>query len=345
MASYWNYIFNYIGQADSIYFAVGCAMPQYRFSDDVKSSYMFDVTEKNNQQYPCFMNKFVGKKLVILLDNELEFTKNDFKDEDNDGDRANAEVDRDLVIQQYFKIIEQPLEIIVKTKTLRVLGNINTIVIAAKASFYYEEADYMSKTEIKYFRENFTTFNTMINQCVDTRKKLIVQDYTGRNLTSVYLKFLDMYGRKILNNIIFDVTQNNGGCFIELKPSYAAMDKTGNFIQEKYLKLVDCVHLESYSQLYKSRLALFNYPLSWSIFKLREDENYSEFNFENLSLLFIIYECKYNHMFKQESLSTLIKKMLDDMLTSRGLDISLGDSIITNIMNRNEFNKQVRAIL
>lgn len=333
MSNYWNYVFNYINQVDHIYFAVGCAMPQYRFSDEVNSSYMFDITEKNNQQYPCFMNKFVGKKMVILIDNELEFTE---KNNNNNTD------ERDLVVQQYFKRIGQPLGIIVKNKTLRVLGNADTIVIAAKTNFYYEESKHMSKSEIETFRMNFTTFNNMIAQCIDSgNKKLIVQDYTGRDITQTYLHFLDMYGRSILNTIIFDVSQSNGGCFIELKPNHAAVDKNGNFLQERYLKLVDCVGSEMYNDLYKSRLSLFNYPLSWCI----NGDGHSEFNFEYYKFLFFIYECRYDPKSKEESIMALIKKMLDDMLTSRGIDISIGDSILGKIMNRPEFNKEVRTIL
>ena len=333
MSNYWNYVFNYIDQVDHVYIAVGCAMPQYRFSDEVNSPYMFDITERNNQQYPCFMNKFIGKKMIILIDNELEFI--DF-----------SKKERDLVIQQYFNRIGQPLESIAKTESLRVSINAETIVIASKTSFYYEETSQMSETEVNVFRENFTTFNNLIAKCIDSKKKLIVQDYTGRDLTQTYLQFLDMYGRSILNTILLDVSQSNGGCFIELKPSHATFDKNGNFFQEKYLKLVDCIDSEMYNELYKKRLSLFNYPLSWAVCnKHGVEDSYSEFNFENLRLLFFIYECKYDTKYKQESLLILIKKMLDDMLTSRGLDISIGHSIISKIMNRNEFNKEVRDIL
>ena len=335
MSNYWNYVFNYIKQVDHVYFAIGCAMPQYRFSDESNSNYMFDITERNNQQYPCFMNKYKGKKMIILVDPHLEFTTN----------TNNTSDERELVIQQYFKRIGQSLETIVNSKTIRVLENAEIIVIATMDSFNYEETEHMTNKEINYFRENFTTFNNMIELCIETRKKLIVQDYTGRDLTRVYLQFLDMYGNQILNNIIFDVTQNNGGCFIELKPTHATIDKNGRFVQEKYLKLVDCVNSEMFNDVYKKRLSSFNYPLSWCLFKMKEDETYSEFNLENYKLYFIIYECKYDPRFKQESLSILLKKMLDDMLLSRGVDISLGDSIISKISNRTEFNKEVRSIL
>jgi hypothetical protein len=282
------------------------------------------------------MNKFIGKKMVILVDNELEFTQN------ND----NTIVERDLVIQQYFKRIGQPLDSIINSKTLRVLCNIDTIVIAVKTSFYYEETQHMSKSELGAFRESFTNFNNMIALCIDSKKKLIVQDYTGRDLTHTYVQFLEMYGRTILNTVMFDVTQSNGGCFIELKPSHAAVDKTGNFVQERYLKLAECVDSEIYNDLYKSRLSVFNYPLSWAVCnKNGLEDSYSEFNFEYYKFLFFIYDCKYDSKSKEESILTLIKKMLDDMITSRGIDISLGDSIIGKIMNRAEFNKEVRTIL
>jgi len=338
MSNYWNYVFNYINQVDHVYLAVGCAMPQYRFSDEVNSPYMFDITEKNNQQYPCFLNKLAGKKMVILIDNELEFTQK--------SDSGDQTIERDLVIQQYFKRIGQPLESIVQTKTLRVLGNNDTIVIASKTSFYYEENQHMTNSELENFRENFTTFNNLIELFINSKKKLIVQDYTGRDLTHTYCHFLEMYGSKILNSVLFDVSQSNGGCFIELKPTHATIDRHGHFVQEKYLKLAECVGSEMYNDIYKSRLSLFNYPLTWAVCnKNGVEDSYSEFKFENYKLLFFIYECKYDDKYKQESLLTLIKKMLDDMLTSRGIDITIGNSILSKIMNRNEFNKEVRAVL
>ena len=333
MSSYWNYIYKYIDQVQYIYFAVGCGMSQYQFSDEVKSNYDFDITEKNNQQYPCFMNKFIGNKMVILLDGALEFTENSVN-----------MIERELVIKQYFNRIQQPLEIIIKNEKLRLLKNKDNIVIASKSKFYYEETQYMTKNEIGEFRENFAMFTHMVERCIRDNKKLIVQDYTGRDLTNVYIRFLDIYGNKILNNIMFDVTQNNGGCFIELKPTYASMDKNGNFIQEKYLKLVYCVSSEMYKDIYKSRLTLINYPLSWSIYKLNEDENYSEFDFSNYNFLFTIYECKYDAKYKKKSLIGLVKRMIEDILLSNGDDLSRIDVIINKIMNRSEFSKELLTL-
>jgi hypothetical protein len=339
MSNYWNYVFNYIDQVNYIYFAVGCGMPQYRFSDEVKSNYMFDITEKNNQQYPCFMHKFVGKKMIILIDNELEFTK-----KNDSSDNNNTMIERELVIQQFFTRIEQPLEIILNNQTLRILSNKDTIVIASKSNFYYEETQFMNKNDIDMFRENFTTFNNMIEICIHDKKKLIVQDYSGRDLTNVYLRFLDIYGSKILNNIMFDVTQNNGGCFIELKPSYASMDRNGNFIQEKYSKLVNCLNSEMYDDIYKSRLSQINYPLSWSIFKMNDDETYSDINFANYKLLFNIYECEYDAKNKSKSLLVLIKKILEDILKSNGGDLSRVGDIMSKIMDRPSFNKELALL-
>lgn len=335
MSDYWNYVFKYINQVNHIYFAVGCAMPQYQFSDDAKSDYRFNITEKNNQQYPCFMNKFVGKKMIVLIDTDLEFTcKNN-----------NVDTDRELVIEQYFARINQPLQRIVHNEILRVLGNNEVIVFAHKSKFYYEEDPYMPKHNVEKFREVFAKFIHLIEHCIEYNKKIIVQDYTGRDLTHIYLRFLDTYGNTILNNIIFDVTQEYGGCYIELKPSHVNMDKNGNFIQEKYSKLVDFVNSERYKDIYKSRLSIVNYPLSWSIFKLNEDENYSEINFENYILLFTIYDCIYDDKYKKESLIILVKAMLEDIIKSRGGDLSRIDEIMSKITKKQEFKKELELLL
>lgn len=333
--SYWNYISNYINQVNHIYFAVGCGMQQYTFSDESKSNYEFDITEKNNQQYPCFLNNFNGKKMVILIDPELEFEQ--VKDN-------NLPKERDLVIQQYFDRIEQPLKIIMKTQNLRILENNEVIVIATKSKFYYEETIYMSKDDIINFRETIDNFNKMIDYCIHGRTKLIVQDYSGKDLTSIYIKYFDIYGSQILNNVMFDVSQNNGGCFIELKPSHAKVNSNNNFIQEKYLKLVDCVKSDIYKDMHNSRLSNLNYPLSWIIFNLQKDKKYSEYNFENYKELFIIYECKNDPNNKLESLQCLIKNILDDILKSRSINLSYTNTILSKINNRTEFNKEISLL-
>lgn len=70
--NYYHTIKNAINPSTSIvYLAIGCCMKHYSVDDDIKTN-EFQITESNNQQYPMFMRKFPGRKVIILIDPELE---------------------------------------------------------------------------------------------------------------------------------------------------------------------------------------------------------------------------------------------------------------------------------
>lgn len=321
--TYWDYIHNYIKDVKMVYFAIGCGMEQYHFKENMQ----FEVTEKNNQQYPCFLNKFSGKKLIVLIDSNIE---------------------QNLIIKEYFNRIEQPLkEITNNNSNIRILTNEFNIVIAVKDNFYFETNNYMTKDGINNIENNMYNFNNMLSYCLENQIKMIVQDFTGRDLTSIYMKFLEIYDNNLLLcNVIFDVTQHDGGCYIDLKPSYAKTDKNGNFIQAKYLPLIENINTEFYKTLLEQRINILNYPLVGYYQKLLTIENYSEFTenqyFDNYKLFFMIYNIQFDPNDKIKSLFKLIISMVTDIVKSKQGTMNEVESIIQSIGNCREFYNKLK---
>jgi hypothetical protein len=63
--------------------------------------------------------------------------------------------------------------------------------------------------------------------------KVIVQDFSGRDIQEFYPT---QYGERVFQNVLFDVTYDDGGCFPDLQ-SVTILEKDGKFIQPKYMRL------------------------------------------------------------------------------------------------------------
>ena len=70
------------------------------------------------------------------------------------------------------------------------------------------------------------------------KKKMIMQDFSGRDITFYYLKLIKIFGKeRMLENIVFDITQMyEGNCFPDVE-TLVIKDTYGNFIQSKYDKI------------------------------------------------------------------------------------------------------------
>ena len=70
------------------------------------------------------------------------------------------------------------------------------------------------------------------------KKKMIMQDFAGRDITFYYLKLMKLFGKeRMLENIVFDITQMyEGNCFPDVETDVIT-DTYGNFIQSKYDKI------------------------------------------------------------------------------------------------------------
>ena len=98
-----------------------------------------------------------------------------------------------------------------------------------------QRLDYVSVVPIQsnyHFSEDDGFLQTCIDLCKNPqlRVKLIVQDYTGRDITPYYP--VDQ-GPRIFPNVLYDCTYSDGGCSPDLSKGIL-MDEAGDFIQPLY---------------------------------------------------------------------------------------------------------------
>ena len=175
---------------------------------------------------------------------------------------------------------------------------------------------------------------SIVNIVLFHNKKLIVQDYTGFDLSNIYIKLLKKYGKNILNNILFDITQNNSGCFIDTKTQ--VVKRNNNFYQPKYEKLNEenkYLNLNNY-------IDIVLYHISYIIRNIKEDFSYSN----KLLLAFIVYDIDFKSKnknkeyiaFKLAELLSYIVTDIIDVTTKQEFDKIY---VLDNLLSENEYNR------
>ena len=88
------------------------------------------------------------------------------------------------------------------------------------------------------YDKNFDVIKLICQFALENKIKMIMQDFTGRDLTYYYIKLMKLFGKKeMLQNVIFDITQSyEGNCFPDVETDVIT-DTDGNFIQSKYDKI------------------------------------------------------------------------------------------------------------
>lgn len=299
--SYWQLINEDIceGKYDVVYIGIGCGMGYYD-----------SVNESNNQQCPCFLNKFQNK-LLMLFDPELE-----------------KPLKTESVLYGLLAVYEQDY---------RILKNLHTTVYAFNESLYYELEHVREQPKAE---SDIPGLYNIISICISNRTKLIIQDYTGRDTQRFYISLFNVfYKTDLLSYIFFDVTEKDCGCRIELKPTQAPLFDN-IFIQDKYIKLVDMINCDS--QI-KMRINKLKYPLAWCYIKYSENPDFTMFGYNDIEFMCLVYDIDYNknqdRMYTIDTLYTLIKSMLEDILMVKKGTSELCTYLLTEaIYDRNVFN-------
>ena len=163
------------------------------------------INPNNNQQYPLFLEPFINKKkLFILIDPHLETP---------------------LKLESQINLFETE-----SVNYFRVLQNDNLIVFAIKKLFYFYHYD--KNTLDKIF------LNKIISYSIENKIKTFVQDYTGIYIKHAYFEYLED-NSDIKKYVIFDVTQDHSGCFVDFSKVSIYYDSEDNFIQPYFLTLVE----------------------------------------------------------------------------------------------------------
>ena len=320
--NHWQKIFDYISlpTTNLVYIGVGSSMGDYK-----------EITTKNNQQYPCFLNKFAGKHLIILIDPYME---------------------TNLKLLNYFEELNDPLilqnQINITNTTnpyIREYTNDKGLFFIINDCFYSDVNQYMEQNEIDQANHHIAIMHQIISIALGkiSPSKIIFQNYSGYDTTTYYLSLFDVFNHdQLLSNVCFDVTQHNGGCFIDFDPNMITLDKNINFIQEKYELLVNFPDSQYYLKNLKTRIDLLSYPLVWNYINFKKSIDFERVLVHKIKFLAIIYKIEYdlsnnNYNYILNCYYNIIYCVITDIVRSRRIPDEFIEYLITNLENRFEF--------
>jgi hypothetical protein len=150
------------------------------------------------QEYPPFVSDWPGTKVCILIDPELESPPYCFQEL---GFEEPANMKNEQI--QFFLL---------------------------RRSFDYPRPAHWSPAPPN-MESDMAFLNALCTiACQSPNTKLIFQDYSGRDISDIYPIHIPQVQAKVL----FDVTYNDGGCFIDLNSVNILKETNGDFFQPKY---------------------------------------------------------------------------------------------------------------
>lgn len=290
-------------QPDIIYLAVGCYMGYYT-----------DISPKNNQQDPLFLQKFADKKRMYIffdpaienplkLESQIDFVEVDYGDE------------------------------------YRILENDNMIVFSIKKPFYFHMFKDSPKDKQDDSGISKILLASLIVYSLENKIKLFVQDYTGDDINDVYVEFFDIFTKsEMYKYVMFDVTQNEGGCFVDFERTKLFYDKDDNFIHLKFQTLAEIKkHDENmFKTTFHKRVGWINYHVSRQIRIINgeieggpHDNYYLEPILKNLSGVYSVTQ-----EITLKNLENIIMHVVVDIIEAMELPREILQHIIDNKYNQ-----------
>ena len=114
-------------------------------------------------------------------------------------------------------------------------------------------SNFIFKTPDEDFLHNLIRLCINPSLCV----KMIVQDFTGRDISNYYP--IQLYDDSLLKNVLFDATYGDGGCFPDLS-TITILQKDGNFLHPKYMRFSELWHNAS-KHIFVQQFKLRRYPV------------------------------------------------------------------------------------
>lgn len=255
------------------------------------------ITTQNNQQNPLFMEKF-KRKFYIFFDPLLETPLK-------------------IESQINFTNVES-------SKEFRIFSNNEYFIIAINTLYNYNENDIFIITLISYI--------------LDFNKKMILQDYTGNDISKIYLKLFNVFPKDILiKKVIFDITQHDGGCFVDFNNFPIFYDINDDFIQPRFMTLINIKKDNIYyNKIAIDRMNLISYNLSRYIKILNKFIENTEY--EEKIIKEIIYKLSIIYPIKVEITLDNIKKIIVIILSDIIISLQESTDIIDNIV-KNDFDQ------
>jgi hypothetical protein len=219
------------------------------------------------------------------------------------------------------------------------LENIEYKVVAINKYFYfYNDINVTNKHNQEL---DLLFLYALVNYAVDKNIKLFVQNYTGADISASYGEVSTIFGKdRVFKNVIFDVRQNDGGCFVDFNKHPIFYDDEDNFMQARFYSFVEMKKINE--EYYKTMLIKRLNILSWQITRyLRimkgelkgtpQDEPQIKYILNDMSMIYSI-----NQDLTEKNLSNLITLMILDAAES--LDIPT--DVITYI-TENNFDQKI----
>ena len=328
-----NQIFNSITNTTQLLFvATGCSMKHYvsninANNESIEQGYTRIITPENNQQYPLPLHKFQGEKVFIFIDPDME--------------------DIPYLVSMMGLVPTNGLQ----QHVMQYHGNNMRLFVIKDYIEYNNPVSNNHQLHLQFI------FN-LVNQCISTGTKMILQDYTGYNTDILYSKVLSQFigipKEVMLSQIFFDITQGEGDCMPNFSFDMCNLDAMGHFIQEKYFYLTNHMvqHSPQYIKILKRRLNLLINEISWKYIKLSESPDY-EFRFSKvMNYLFHIYNNN-NNTFDEDNtdlayilprVKNLINNMIQDIVLAQGCDNTIAEHMISILHDRNQFISQMSVM-
>jgi len=297
-----------------IYFSVGSALGHWdKIKPNENQQYPFSILEKDNGK----------KKVIILMDKKLESP---------------------LKIESDIK-----LNLIDQDENFRILSNNeDTIIFAINHHYYFDENPYLDKYE---FQKHYEFLMDLIGYTLSNNlnNKLIIQNFAGPCIQNSCINMFNYFPKyKLIENVIFDVSNSDGNCGFNFDNFPIRYDDKDNFIQIKFnnLSVIKKIDTKYFSQVIVKRIDSINYALTRKLRVIRGELEIKPFENENIQTLVkslsIIYPEIYtnedsNNIITEDSLMNIIKVLITDICYSLNVDKSL----VSNLAATNFSQKEV----
>lgn len=202
MAATYNQLFNAcyetpLGKGDLIYVAIGCSQKWYQQTG----------AQGTPQEYPPFVAEWIGRKLCILIDPELE--------EEPVGITQAGGAPAKL--PDYMPL------------TLEHVRRPAITFVAARARFEW-------RADNEGHDACMTFLHGLLQRALQPEgPHMIVQDYSGIDIRPLYP--VERYGHQLFSKVLFDITGGDAGCFVDFSKFRVVRDHAGHFVQPAYTPL------------------------------------------------------------------------------------------------------------
>ena len=158
------------------------------------------------------------------------------------------------------------------------------------------------------YDKNFDVIKLICNFVLENKIKMIMQDFTGRDLTYYYIKLIKLFGKKrMLENVVFDITQMyEGNCFPDVETNVIT-DTDGNFIQSKY----DEININTFKDYW---------PMIRNLAYMIRNPKERHYNSIKICVAFVIYDIiDFNFEFNIQEITKLFHIIVNEILSIKNI--------------------------